>query len=170
MNTRQTFLEQNPYADNTAQLLYIKRQYNLTEEDIKVLRQILDLPLLKTFIDIELFETSMYDRFNCAEFIQVYFVCIIDNNIINEIQSTSKDTTILRDLILNKYVEQLIFNLKGYNIKFNLSQLFRKIYIHINDTKKAVTEDGGQEEQKADDIHTPECTNKLRFGAFKIPA
>ena len=125
---------------------------NFSKDDVQILEQILDLPLLQTLIDIGLLSTKnrtfVYSLFDCNEFVQMFLICLQDENIIEAVKSEgienetidtikfkTEKTTNLRTLILNKYVKEIMHNLKGYNIKFNLVQLFRKIHVHNGKTK-----------------------------------
>ena len=125
---------------------------NFSKDDVQILEQILDLPLLQTLIDIGLLSTKnrtfVYSLFDCNEFVQMFLICLQDENIIEAVKSEgienetidtikfkTEKTTNLRTLILNKYVKEIMHNLKGYNIKFNLVQLFRKIHVHIGKRK-----------------------------------
>ena len=64
---------------------------NLSKNDVQILQQILDLPLLQVHIDIELLSTenrtSVYSVFDCNEFVQMFLVCLQDENIIEAVKS-----------------------------------------------------------------------------------
>jgi hypothetical protein len=64
---------------------------NFSQKDIQILEKILDLPLLQTLIDIGLLSTQnrtfVYSLFDCNEFVQMFLVCLQDENIIEAVKS-----------------------------------------------------------------------------------
>ena len=85
---------------------------NFSQKDILILEKILDLPLLQTLVDIGLLSTKnrtfVYSLFDCNEFVQMFLVCLQDENIIEAVKSEGIENETI-DTIKFKTEKQFFF-------------------------------------------------------------